>query len=74
MMVEAAGAMRDGGPALGAGGNWSHLRSFEGVVPKTTDWRTLGDVSADAKGVRSPVPDVGAALHLLHRDEILAGA
>ena len=30
MMVEAAGAMRDGGPALGAGGNWSHLRSFRG--------------------------------------------
>ena len=52
MMVGAAAAMRDGGPALGAGGDWSHLRSFEGVVPKTTDWRTLGDVSADAKGVR----------------------
>ena len=44
MMVEAAGAMRDGGTALGAGGDWSRLRSFEGVVPKATDWRRLGEV------------------------------
>ena len=43
IMVEAAAAFRDGAPALGAGGNWSHLRSFEGVVPKTADWRTLGE-------------------------------
>jgi phthalate 4,5-dioxygenase oxygenase subunit len=47
-MVEAAQTMRDEGRALGAGGDWSTLRSFEGVVPKTTDWRTLGDVSRDA--------------------------
>ncbi len=42
IMVEAAQAMRDRGVALGAGAGWSHLASFEGVVPKTTDWRTLG--------------------------------
>ncbi len=43
IMVEAAGRFHDGGPALGAGGQWSHLRAFEGVVPKTRDWHTLGE-------------------------------
>jgi phthalate 4,5-dioxygenase oxygenase subunit len=42
-MVEAAQAMRDRGEALGAGGEWTSLRSFEGIVPKATDWRTLVD-------------------------------
>jgi phthalate 4,5-dioxygenase len=46
-MVEAAAAMRDSTHALGAGGDWSGLRSFEGVVPKSTDWRTLGDAMAE---------------------------
>ena len=52
IMVEAAAAFRDGGPALGAGGDWSHLRSFEGVVPKAADWRTLGD---EARRPMAPV-------------------
>jgi phthalate 4,5-dioxygenase oxygenase subunit len=45
IMVEAARAMRNGGPAIGR--TQPHvphveIRSFEGVVPKTEDWRTLG--------------------------------
>jgi len=48
IMVEAAQRFRDGGPALGAGGNWSTLRSFEGVVPKTTDWKSLAQAGAPA--------------------------
>jgi phthalate 4,5-dioxygenase len=47
-MVEAAQRMRDEGVALGAGGDWSGLRSYEGVVPKTTDWKTLGDAQPQA--------------------------
>jgi phthalate 4,5-dioxygenase oxygenase subunit len=45
MMVAAAEKVRDGGPAIGtAEPRIPHVRlaSFEGVVPKTTDWRTLG--------------------------------
>jgi phthalate 4,5-dioxygenase oxygenase subunit len=45
LMVEAAKAMRDGGPALGrTEPHIPHVKiaSFEGVVPKTADWRTLG--------------------------------
>jgi phthalate 4,5-dioxygenase len=45
IMIEAARQIAAGGPALGR--TEPHLphakiRSFEGVVPKTTDWRTLG--------------------------------
>jgi phthalate 4,5-dioxygenase oxygenase subunit len=44
-MVDAARAMRDGGSAIGTSG--PHIRhatisSYEGVVPKTTNWRSLG--------------------------------
>ncbi len=45
MMVAAAEKVRDGGPAIGTTEpHIAHveLASFEGVVPKTTDWRTLG--------------------------------
>jgi phthalate 4,5-dioxygenase oxygenase subunit len=45
LMVDAAKAMRDGGPALGTTKpHIAHadIASFEGVVPRTTDWRTLG--------------------------------
>jgi phthalate 4,5-dioxygenase oxygenase subunit len=45
MMVEAARTMRDGGPAIGTTQPripHAQLRSFEGIVPKTTNWRTLG--------------------------------
>jgi phthalate 4,5-dioxygenase oxygenase subunit len=45
MMVDAARAMRDGGPAIGRTSPQiphATLRSFEGIVPKSVDWRTLG--------------------------------
>jgi phthalate 4,5-dioxygenase oxygenase subunit len=45
MMVGAAAGVRDGGPAIGTTEprvRHVDLASFEGVVPKTTDWRTLG--------------------------------
>jgi phthalate 4,5-dioxygenase oxygenase subunit len=56
LMVDAAKAMRDGGPALGT--TQPHIphgeiASFEGVVPKTADWRTLGDAP--------PAPRMSAA-------------
>jgi phthalate 4,5-dioxygenase oxygenase subunit len=43
--VDAARAIRDGGPAIGT--TEPHIRhatisSYEGVVPKTTNWRSLG--------------------------------
>jgi phthalate 4,5-dioxygenase oxygenase subunit len=37
--------MRDGGPALGTTDpHIPHVKiaSYEGIVPKTADWRTLG--------------------------------
>ena len=45
LMVEAARAMRDGRPAIGTTEldvRHASIGSFEGVVPKTIDWRTLG--------------------------------
>jgi phthalate 4,5-dioxygenase len=45
LMVEAARAMREGGPAIGATEPHiphAQISSFEGVVPKTINWRTLG--------------------------------
>jgi phthalate 4,5-dioxygenase oxygenase subunit len=49
MMVAAAKKFQEGGPAIGtAEPRIAHvnLASFEGVVPKTTDWRTLGGADA----------------------------
>ena len=42
-MVAAARRMRDGGPAIGADSRIPHVKlaSFEGMVGKKTDWRTL---------------------------------
>ncbi len=45
LMVEAAQAMRDGGPAIGTTGPHiphASISSFEGVMPKSVSWRTLG--------------------------------
>jgi phthalate 4,5-dioxygenase oxygenase subunit len=44
MMVTAAKRVQEGGPAIGAQKSvrYVDLASFEGIVPKTTDWRTLG--------------------------------
>jgi phthalate 4,5-dioxygenase oxygenase subunit len=50
LMVDAARKMRDGGPALGTTEPripHAKLRSFEGVVAKTTNWRTLGTTQED---------------------------
>jgi len=44
IMVDAARRVRDGGEAIGASGErvpHVKLKSFEGIVPKTTDWTTL---------------------------------
>ena len=49
MMVAAVKKFQEGGPAIGTEG-WNaeprtphvKLASFEGITPKTTDWRTLG--------------------------------
>ena len=44
-MVDAARSMRSGVPAVGtAEPHISHttISSYEGVVPKTTNWRNLG--------------------------------
>ncbi|HVJ10641.1 MAG TPA: Rieske 2Fe-2S domain-containing protein, partial [Burkholderiales bacterium] len=44
LMVAAAKKFRDGGAAIGTDKEmpYASLASFEGVVPKTTDWRSLG--------------------------------
>jgi phthalate 4,5-dioxygenase oxygenase subunit len=52
-MIDAGRKFRDGGPAIGTSEpRVPHvkLRSFEGIVPKSTDWRTLG-VSEDELAV-----------------------
>jgi len=44
IMVAAARRVRDGGPAIGTSPEHvphAKLRSFEGIVPKATDWTTL---------------------------------
>jgi phthalate 4,5-dioxygenase oxygenase subunit len=46
MLVDALQAFRDGGPALGAGLPIAQRRSYQGIVPKGTDWRTLGEAGA----------------------------
>jgi phthalate 4,5-dioxygenase oxygenase subunit len=51
IMVDAVRKMLDGGHAIGAGpGAVPHvaLASFAGIVPKTTDWKTLGGVTPPA--------------------------
>src|SRR5882672_4185491 len=55
LMVEAARAFAAGGPALGTVEprvSQVSIRSYEGIVPKTTDWRTLAGAS--------PVPQQAA--------------
>jgi phthalate 4,5-dioxygenase oxygenase subunit len=44
-MVEAARAVQNGGPVIGTTEPripHATISSFEGVVPKSTNWRTLG--------------------------------
>jgi phthalate 4,5-dioxygenase len=50
MMVAAATKFAEGGPAIGATAHtpYAKLASFEGVVPKSVDWRTLGTPAGEA--------------------------
>jgi phthalate 4,5-dioxygenase oxygenase subunit len=50
MMVAAAKKFNEGGPAIGATDHIPHVKlaSFEGIAPKSTDWRTLGVESNEA--------------------------
>jgi phthalate 4,5-dioxygenase oxygenase subunit len=50
IMVEAARRFAAGGPAVGTAQPRipvAMLRSFEGIVPKGTDWRTLGTIPGE---------------------------
>ncbi len=50
LMVDAARARAAGAPAIGGARPVPHarIRSFEGIVPKTIDWRTLARPDAEA--------------------------
>ena len=55
-MVEAAHAFASEGAAIGAGDDriaHAKLRSFEGIVPKGTDWRALGAAPQAAPALRA---------------------
>jgi phthalate 4,5-dioxygenase oxygenase subunit len=54
MMVAAAKNFRDGGPAIGTDSDvaYTDLASYEGVVPKSVDWRTLGPRRDAAPGAQ----------------------
>ena len=57
-MIAAAKNFRDGGPAIGtAEPRIPHLklRSFEGIVPKGTDWRTLAIADEERAAAVAPV-------------------
>jgi phthalate 4,5-dioxygenase oxygenase subunit len=57
-MVAAAKRMRDGGPAIGTEEPripQVKLASFEGIVPKKTDWRAFG-AAAEERGLEASVP------------------
>jgi phthalate 4,5-dioxygenase oxygenase subunit len=58
IMVDAARKVRDGGPAISTSAQRiAHvkLRSFEGIVPKSTRWTTLG-VAAEELAMRQEAP------------------
>jgi phthalate 4,5-dioxygenase len=48
IMLDAVQNFAAGGKALGADVPRAHLRSFEGIVPKGTDWRALGESAPEA--------------------------
>ncbi|MGH7087813.1 MAG: Rieske 2Fe-2S domain-containing protein [Stellaceae bacterium] len=57
-MVAAAKRMRDGGPAIGTEEPripQVKLASFEGIVPKKTDWRTFG-AAAEERAIAASAP------------------
>jgi phthalate 4,5-dioxygenase oxygenase subunit len=56
IMVDAARRFRDGGPAIGTSPQHvAHvkLKSFEGIVPKKTDWMTLGVAAEELQASRT---------------------
>ena len=56
IMVEAVRRFAEGGKAIGTAEPRvpkAKLRSFEGIVPKSTDWKTL-NVSAEERATREP--------------------
>ena len=58
IMIEAAKKLRDGGPAIGAAPDHIphvKLKSFEGVVPKSTQWTTL-NVADEELALRQVIP------------------
>ncbi|MDB5594628.1 MAG: MarR family transcriptional regulator [Hyphomicrobiales bacterium] len=57
-MVEAVQRFMEGAPAIGTqmtAAERARLRSYEGIVPKTTDWRTLSGAHPAPEGDRSEV-------------------
>jgi len=61
IMVEAARLVAAGGPAIGtASGAIAQvkLRSFEGIVPKTTNWTTLGATEESTTRDVAPTPHI----------------
>ena len=60
LMVDAVRRCASGGPAIGAAGHRPAcvtLQSFEGIVPKGSDWTTLGTaVNAEARA-SEPAPN-----------------
>jgi phthalate 4,5-dioxygenase oxygenase subunit len=57
-MVEAVQRFMEGAPAIGTqmtAAERARLRSYEGIVPKTTDWRTLSGAHPEGDS-----PDVAA--------------
>jgi phthalate 4,5-dioxygenase oxygenase subunit len=61
LMIEAARAVRDGGAAIGTTQPHiahANISSFEGVLPKSANWRTLGGGSEHAQeGTRDSVSE-----------------
>jgi phthalate 4,5-dioxygenase oxygenase subunit len=56
-MIAAAKRFREGGAAIGTTGPLVprlELASFEGIVPKTRDWRSLGISQAEREAISVP--------------------
>jgi len=51
IMLAAVRRFGEGGEALGARVPRTHLRAYEGIVPKGTDWRELGEGAPSASAV-----------------------
>jgi len=59
-MVDAARRCASGEPAIGAAGHrppYVTLQSFEGIVPKGSDWTALGSVEKVNPRASEPVPN-----------------